>query len=100
AGSRGFGRVAGGAPSASAVDGVPDVTCKAQFGAEGAALPFDLAEVTTNLREELYAVGGGALLNRVTSASHAEDLYYLLRPMLPVGVRRHLQQVRLRGWQS
>jgi hypothetical protein len=100
AGSRYFGRIVGAVPSPSAVNGVPDVTCRAQFASDEVVLPFDLMEVATNLREELYTVGTGALLNRVTSASHAERLYYLLRPMLPVGVRRHLQQVRLRGWQG
>jgi len=100
AGSRCFGRVVGEPPSPSALNGVPDVTCRLELGANGPVLPFDLAEVATNLRQEQYVVGNGALLNRVTSASHAESLYYLLRPMLPVGVRRHLQQVRLRGWQS
>jgi len=100
AGSRGFGRVAGALPSLNAASGVPDVTGQVRFGADGAVLPFDLAEVTTTLREERYAVGGNALLNRVTSAAHAENLYYLLRPLLPVSVRRHLQQVRLRGWQG
>ena len=69
---------------------------------DGASLcPFDLAEVVTNLRQERYQpkpagtlratldVGCGAARSSTTS----------LRPMLPVGVRKHLQQIRLSGWE-
>jgi hypothetical protein len=99
AGARCYGQIFGDTPSSSSVNGLPDVTCGTRFTADGAVLPFDLSAVATNLREERYAVGRDAILSRVTSASQTENLYYLLRPMLPVGVRKHLQQVRLRGWQ-
>jgi len=59
-----------------------------------------LTEAVVSRREENYAVAGESLLNRVTSTSPAETLYYLARPVLPVSVRRHLQQARLRGWQN
>ncbi len=39
------------------------------------------------------------MLAQVTSGSLAEEFYYSLRPFMPVGVRKHLQQIRLRGWE-
>jgi len=59
-------------------------------------LPFDPAEVIANLRLEKYIArgeddgsNGGGLVRR---------LYYLVRPLMPVAVRKHLQRIHLRGW--
>jgi hypothetical protein len=100
AGSRCYGRPAGVEPMPDVTGPLPDVTGRSRHSRCGVVLPFDLAEVVTNLRRERYTGNGHALLTRMTSASVAESLYYLLRPMMPVGVRRHLQQIRLRGWEQ
>ena len=63
-------------------------------------LPFDLADVVTNLREERYRRPAGGLKERLISAGAVQDLYYLIRPLLPVAVRRHLQRIRLSGWEA
>ena len=63
-------------------------------------LPFDLADVVTNLREERYAQAQGGLTERITTARVIQDAYYFIRPLLPVAVRRHLQRIRLGAWQS
>lgn len=54
-------------------------------------LPFDPSEVAENLRCELY-VGDwrGSFPMSLVS-----QIYYFLRPLLPVGVRRHLQKFHL-----
>jgi hypothetical protein len=96
-GARGFGRAAGAAASNG---NVRDVTCQTRVTPDELLLPFDLGEVTTNLREERYAVGVETWTSRLTSGAHAENLYYLFRPLLPIGVRKHLQQLRLRGWED
>lgn len=57
-------------------------------------LPFDLEQVVDNLRKELYSdwwSGGG-------QKSVAATVYYAVRPLLPVAVRKHLQQIRLANW--
>ena len=59
-------------------------------------LPFDIDEVVTNLRCELYpssARNEKSIAHAVVAAA-----YYSVRPLLPVGVRKHLQRVHLRGW--
>jgi len=59
-------------------------------------LPFDVDQVLNNLRYERYVTNGGSWLE----ARWAKDAYYKLRPYLPVGLRKHLQRVYLRGWES
>jgi hypothetical protein len=86
-------------PSRDLTAVLPEVSAAVERTDHGVRLPFDLAEVVTNLREERYSENGHRLLTRMASAPVAENLYYHLRPMLPVSVRRHLQQFRLRDWQ-
>lgn len=57
-------------------------------------LPFDLKEVVDNLRCELYANG---VASSAATAMLARA-YYLVRPLLPVFVRKHMQRWRLRDW--
>jgi hypothetical protein len=95
-----FGRFVGGKPAAYATDRLTDVF-DAVTVAEGRPwLPFNLSEVATNLREERYRQNGYTLLQKTTAGSAAQRLYYLLRPFLGVGVRKHLQKVRLSGWEK
>lgn len=58
-------------------------------------LSFDPRTVITNLHCESY-VGEW----RSGAASSAAKLYYLLRPLLSVGVRRRLQKFHLRNWRE
>ena len=58
-------------------------------------LPFDPTEVADNLRRERYQPsgdGGGRLHSLVRS------VYYLVRPLLPVALRRSMQRRALQGW--
>jgi hypothetical protein len=94
-----YGRCAGQLPSRYATGTIPDVS-SASGGRQGDdALPFDLTTVVTNLREERYQQDSPHYLERITSGNLSRNLYYGLRPALPVWVRRHLQKVRLSGWQ-
>lgn len=98
-GSLCYGRRAGGDPSLELTDVLEDVSTHIARGAEGVALPFDLSEIVGNLRHERYRVNGYPLLERVTSNEVVRQLYYLVRPALQVGARKHLQKIRLRGWE-
>jgi hypothetical protein len=100
-GSIGFGRFAGGgAPAQYATDPLPDASVAARVVDGRAWLPFDLSQVATNLRQERYRRNGYDLIQKTTSAGLAQRLYYLLRPLLGVGVRKHLQKIRLRNWEK
>jgi hypothetical protein len=98
-GAVGYGRCVG-SPSATWPAGG---LVEAEVGgtsARGVTLPFDLAEVVTNLREERYQQSATGVVEHVTSSRLIQSLYYLVRPVLAVAARRHLQRVRLRGWQD
>lgn len=94
----GFGRLAGGLPAVYATDRLTDASARVQMEGGRPALPFDLSEVTTNLREERYRLNGYNFLHKSTSGSAVQRLYYQIRPLLGVGLRKHLQKVRLSGW--
>jgi hypothetical protein len=59
-------------------------------------LPFDVDAVVDNLRCELYP---SSAANETSVADTViADMYYWVRPLLPISVRKHLQRVHLRGW--
>src|SRR5262249_414295 len=92
-----YGRVAGVVPAAEAGPQLPDVTPLARVAPGRVTLPFDLDEVVDNLRFERYCRGAGH--EGLGSSSTVRSIYYLLRPLLPVGVRKHLQRIKLRDWE-
>jgi hypothetical protein len=73
-----------------------DVVQEVKVEAGTVSLPFDIKEVVDNLRCELYPSSARNKQSLVNSLF--ADLYYYFRPLLPVGVRKHLQRVHLRGW--
>ena len=61
---------------------------------------FDPTEAVDNFRYERYANssatnGNGSHMKRLLRSA-----YYLIRPALPVSVRKHLQRTALRGWEK
>lgn len=92
-----YGRVAGVVPAAEAGADLPDVTTLARVAPGRVTLPFDLDEVVDNLRFERYCRGAGH--EGLGSSAAVRSVYYLLRPLLTVGVRKHLQRIKLRDWQ-
>jgi hypothetical protein len=59
-------------------------------------LPFDVSQVADNLRYELYPNSCKDGISFLSSS--LETLYYLMRPLLPVPVRKHLQKAWLTNW--
>jgi hypothetical protein len=59
-------------------------------------IPFDPSEVIDNLRLELYASGWRDKFPMAALAA----IYYFFRPMLPVKIRKHLQEFHFRGWRD
>jgi hypothetical protein len=64
----------------------------------GPCLPFDVSEIVTNLRQERYRRRSSHYLETMTAAAAVKNAYYLFRPFLTVPIRKHLQKVRLTGW--
>jgi len=67
-----------------------------QLGTVG--LSFDPDQVIENLRFERYCRSEPK--HPLLAGALSTKLYYAVRPFLGVGVRRHLQRLRLRGWRS
>ncbi len=61
-------------------------------------LPFDVTRVVDNLRLELYSKN--TLHTGSLFSSFLNKIYYLLRPLLPGGVRKSLQKARLSNWKT
>jgi hypothetical protein len=60
-------------------------------------LPFDPEEVIGNLRSERYALH---CAQYASSRGLISNAYYLVRPLLPLAVRKYLQRIYLRGWEK
>jgi hypothetical protein len=92
-----YGRQAVGAPSSRADGSLVDVSGAVSLADGKELLPFDLAEAVGNLRHERYPEAQREV-ERLSASSVPHAIYYLFRPVLPVGVRKHLQRLRWRGW--
>jgi hypothetical protein len=69
---------------------------------EGASLrlPFDPAEITENLRTERYLRDSPHRHRTIFPERAFSAAYRMLRPALPFAVRKHLQRLYLRDWDS
>lgn len=90
-----YGRLSG-LHNGSGAGMVSDVVHEVKIEGGSVDLPFDVKEVVDNLRFELYpssARNENSAVNSLLAAA-----YYCVRPLMPVGVRKHLQRARLKGW--
>jgi len=61
-------------------------------------VPFEPSEIACNLRTEKYSKESPGGRSRLDQAM--VNAYYLMRPLLSVSVRKHLQKMRLEGWRK
>lgn len=80
-------------PSLSSLEALQDALPETLIENGTVYLPFNPAQVIANLGREAYADEW-----RSGPMSTLANLYYRLRPALPVNVRRHLQKLYLRNW--
>lgn len=67
-------------------------------GPGGIELPFDPDEIIENLRLERYCLNTAGLSSPLARGTWIRRGYYLLRPLLSVNARKHLQRIALRDW--
>jgi hypothetical protein len=94
AGTTCYGRCAGHSPSSSPEGVLQDVLADAILDGGTVRLPFDLKQVVDNLRYELYSREASSQADTMMARA-----YYLVRPLLSVPVRKHLQRWHFRGWE-
>jgi len=86
----------------------PDVAGSGQFDASNydrgnqssGQLPFDFDDVIANLRLERYRQNMIPENNTVAASPAVRKIYYFVRAILPVAIRRHLQKEYFRGWKK
>ena len=94
-----FGRSASGYRANRADVALYDALMDVTIGGVATGLPFDPTEVINNLRLERYAnQGGHGGFTRWEQL--LKGIYYFIRPLLPVNLRKHLQRVRLNDWRK
>jgi hypothetical protein len=76
---------------------LPDAFSETTIENQKMYLPFDVAEVVDNLRNERYRYGFSDTNSGIRSA--VNRMYYGLRPFLAVWVRKHFQKLYLKGWE-
>ncbi len=75
---------------------LPDVSSRVRIEGSACLLPFDPTEVADNFRCERYVQE----ISKSGWRKLVRNGYYWIRPVLPVKVRRHLQKISLRGWET
>jgi hypothetical protein len=93
-----YGRSTGGKLMSKANGHLDDASRHLQYNGGTVSLPFDISQVADNLRYERYA-NTPTLRSRVQE-SCIGDVYYWLRPLLPVAFRKHLQKAYLSDWDA
>ena len=93
-----FGRLTSGRTVAKPLDSTEDVLKGAQVDEGTVLLPFDPSEVICNLQNERYTRSGKELQARLSLRKIVREVYYAIRPVLPVAVRAPLQRFKLRKW--
>jgi len=93
-----FGRSSSGFRAGHATDELYDALT--DVAADGAMLqlPFSPSEIVANLRYERYASASNRNGKTLHGDSALRKVYYLVRPLLTVSVRKHLQRLHLRDW--
>jgi hypothetical protein len=93
-----YGELSSGKAAKRPVGDLYDALEAVEVGEQKIALPFDAGEVVENLHRERYTAHfrqEGHVFNEILRKA-----YYLVRPMMGVSVRRHLQKARLSGWKE
>jgi glycosyltransferase involved in cell wall biosynthesis len=88
-----FGEFAGVKSQAVSIPELRDAQADVEVNDGEVTLAFNPTEVAGNLHRELYVQDW-----RKGSSAVMANLYYLIRPLLPVSIRRHLQSAYLSGW--
>lgn len=93
-----YGRLVGGAPASTPSGNLCDVISQTFIKDGVTYLPFDVKQVMDNLRWEVYSKS--TCQSQSLLSSMLTGIYYFVRPVLPVSVRKYLQKTRLSDWNT
>jgi hypothetical protein len=92
-----YGQCASVAPAKHMTEPLPTITHRLNRNGLPIELLYDPAQVVDNLRCERYS-SSTAGYRTLSPDSPVRSAYYKLRPLMPVGVRKHFQKWYLRDW--
>ena len=95
-----YGRVEGVRTRALASDSLEDARANVDSNGGNLRLPFDPNDVVDQLRNERYEAAKRGNGSNGTLKRAVREVYYGLRPLLPVAVRRYLQRLALADWKA
>ena len=75
-----------------------DALTQVQVEDDRCLIPFEPTEIVENLRRERYIADVANATGKNPRDGFIRKAYYAARPLLPVGVRKHLQRIALKGW--
>jgi|SRR5579862_3082002 len=94
-----YGQLTGGLCAESAAVRLHDSMEDVEVSQSRLSLPFDPNTVVDNLRFERYVDASISDRHNGTLKALTRNVYYSVRPALPVFVRKFMQQMSLRGWE-
>jgi hypothetical protein len=95
-----YGKCSSGDSSPRVTDALYDAQDDTSVADAAVHLPFDAAEVVKNLRFERYTGGSASGAKTVVGDDMIRRLYYVVRPLLPVALRKHIQRLYFHGWET
>lgn len=95
-----YGQCSSGQPSRVVTDPLHDASKHVKTNGAGVILPFDPVQVIHNLCWERYATKSAGVQPSILKRKSVRVMYYALRPLLPVAVRKHLQKAYLGRWEK
>jgi peptidoglycan/xylan/chitin deacetylase (PgdA/CDA1 family) len=94
-----FGRTGDARAALGPGEALPAIDSRITRNSKSVHLPINPTEIIENLRWEKYAGSANTQISYITNGkSFSRRLYYAIRPLLPVNVRRHLQRRALQDW--
>jgi hypothetical protein len=95
-----YGRSESGVASELASASSFDASKNVRFNGSEIHLPFNISQVIDNLRREHYVEQWGPQTRNLSHHPVVRNIYYFLRHVLPVPVRRYLQRSYFYGWRK
>ncbi len=95
-----YGQYTSGSPAKRVTDDLCDAAAHTTTDGLVLRLPFEPKQIINNLRFERYVANSHEDGRGLVIRSAVRTAYYLVRPVLPVQVRKHLQRFHLGGWQK
>jgi len=95
-----YGQLSSATPSAKVTGPLHDALKNVRANGSSLHLPFDPVQIVNNLRHERYQCNHALGRTANKSSGLVRKLYYLVRPLLSVALRKHLQRLYLGDWEQ